>query len=157
LLINYGGHEMAAGLTIAAENIDAFRERITQVYHEMVHIPPTPTLKIDFEVEKPELLELRNVESISMLEPFGNGFLPPVLCLRAVRLTAAYPVGGGKHTRMRVEKRGVTLDCIFFSNELRTLGVSEGDIVDVAFEPLVNEFRKWRNVQLRIADIRPHQ
>jgi single-stranded-DNA-specific exonuclease len=154
LLINYGGHEMAAGLTIEADKIDEFRARITEVYHEMVKIPPTPTLRVDFEVEKPELLELPNVEALGRLEPFGNSFIPPCLCIRGARLASVMSVGGGKHTRMRIEKKKRTMDCIFFAMEAENMGVAEGDMVDVAFQPQVNDFRR-RTVQLHIMDIRP--
>ncbi|MDR3278447.1 MAG: single-stranded-DNA-specific exonuclease RecJ [Oscillospiraceae bacterium] len=154
LLINYGGHEMAAGLTIAAEKLDEFRARITGVYHEMVKIPPTPTLHVDFEVEKPDLLVLQNVEALGTLEPFGNSFIPPCLCICGARLVSVQSVGGGKHTRMRIQKKNRTMDCIFFAMEAEKMGVVEGDRVDVAFQPQVNDFRR-RTVQLHIMDIRP--
>jgi single-stranded-DNA-specific exonuclease len=156
LLINFGGHEMAAGLTVAAEKIDEFRARITEVYHEMVKIPPTPTLRVDFEAEKPELLNLKNVEALGKLEPFGNAFIPPCLCIRGARLVSVQSVGGGKHTRMRIEKNNRSMDCIFFAMEAEKMGVREGDAVDVAFQPQVNDFRR-RTVQLHIMDIRPSE
>jgi single-stranded-DNA-specific exonuclease len=156
LLINYGGHEMAAGLTICEENIGEFRRRITEIYHDTIKIPPVPTLRADFEVEKPELLELANVEALEALEPFGNAYLPPCLMLRAARLARVTPVGGGRHTRMRVEKCRRALDCILFGVPAEHLGVREGDLIDIIFEPQVNEFRQRREVQLHVMDIRPN-
>ncbi|MDR0904868.1 MAG: single-stranded-DNA-specific exonuclease RecJ [Oscillospiraceae bacterium] len=157
LLINYGGHEMAAGITIPRENIDEFTRRIREIYHETVKIPPVPTLKVDFEVEKARLLSLENVESLERLEPFGNQNLPPRLVITNARIVLLSPVGNGKHTRLRVEKDHMTFDCIFFSMESSSLGVAEGDAADIVFEPQVNEFRGRKSVQFHVLDLKPHR
>jgi single-stranded-DNA-specific exonuclease len=156
LLQNFGGHEMAAGLTITEANIDQFRDRIVAYYHETIKIPAVPTLRLDFEVVKPDLLALENVTALERTEPFGNGFLPPFLCMRGVVLTSVVPVAGGKHTKLRITKAGKPFECIFFGRSAGELDAVEGDIVDVAFEPQVNEYRGWRNVQLHLFDIKPH-
>ncbi len=156
LLDNFGGHEMAAGLTIAEENVNEFRRRIFEYYHALIKIPPVPTLKVDFEVAKPELLSLENVTALERTEPFGNGHLPPFACFLAVELRSIIPVGGGKHTKLRIIKDKKTFDCIMFNRPADELGVSENMLVDLAFEPAVNEYRGWRSVQLHVIDIRPH-
>jgi single-stranded-DNA-specific exonuclease len=154
LLDNYGGHEMAAGLTISEANIEEFRRRICDYYHETVKIPTDPVLRLDFEVTKPELLTLENLTALERTEPFGNGFLPPFLCMNNVYLQSVIPIGGGKHTKLRVVKNGRFFDCICFNRSAEDLGVVEGMTIDIAFEPVVNEYRGWRNVQLHIIDIR---
>jgi single-stranded-DNA-specific exonuclease len=156
LLINYGGHEMAAGITIARENIDELRRRLAEIYREEIKTRPVPKLFIDFEVEKARLLALENVKALSTLEPFGNGNLPPNMLIRGARVELLSPVGGGKHTRLRIEKDRVSLDCIFFAAEADSLDISEGSRVDVSFAPQLNEFRGRRSVQLHVIDIRPH-
>ena len=156
LLENFGGHEMAAGLTILESNINEFRRRIFEYYHNIIKIPPVPTLILDFEVKKPELLTLENVTALEKTEPFGNGHLPMFTCLLGVQLRSIIPVGAGKHTKLRIIKGKKTFDCIFFNKPAEELGVSENTLVDLAFEPAVNEYRGWRNVQLHVIDIRPH-
>jgi single-stranded-DNA-specific exonuclease len=153
LLINYGGHEMAAGITISRDNIDELRRRMSEIYHSEVETHPAPTLFLDFEVKKPRLLSIANVRALSQLEPFGSGNLPPHMVLREARVAYIAPVGGGKHTRLRVEKADVSLDCIFFAAEADSLNIGEGDDVDVAFAPQLNEFRGRRSVQLHVIDI----
>ena len=154
ILDNYGGHEMAAGVTIPEENIDELRRRLSLYYKE--HSAGfSQGLKIDFEVEKPELLTVQNVEALERLEPFGNGNPPPCLCIKGVEISSAQSIGSGKHTRLRVEKAGKSLDCIFFSMPTEKLGISEGMIADIAFEPQINEFRGRCSVQLHVLDIRP--
>jgi len=154
ILINYGGHEMAAGVTVAEENIEQLRRRISGHYHDIIETVPGSGLKLDFEVEKPELLSLQNIEAMELLEPFGNGNPSPCLCMLGAVLTSAQSIGGGRHSRLKVEKSGVYLDCIFFTVPADDLGVNEGTLVDIAFEPQVNEFRGRRSVQLQLFDIR---
>ena len=154
ILDNYGGHEMAAGVTIAEENIDELRRRITEYYHNKMESAPDPGLKIDFEVEKPELLSIQNVEALELLEPFGVGHPPPSLCIKNARLASIHSIGAGKHTRLKIEKSGRSMDCIFFSMPSENLGVSAGMLVDVAFEPQINEFRGRTSVQLHVFDVR---
>ena len=157
ILIDYGGHEMASGVTIAEENIDELRQRIKEYYHKKVEAEPIPGLKIDFEVEKPELLAIKNVESFELLEPFGYGNPPPNLCIRNALLTAVYSIGAGKHTRFKIEKSGKILDCIYFSMPSEKLEVCEGMLIDVAFDPQINEFRGHTSVQLHVLDVRAAQ
>ena len=154
ILENYGGHEMAAGVTIAEENLGILQQRLTDYYNASYLTAPKPGLKLDFEVEKPELLTVRNVESLELLEPFGNGYPPPCMCVRNALVTSAYSIGSGQHMRLRVEKSGKILDCVFFSMTAESLGVSAGMMVDLAFQPQINEFRGRVSVQLHLLDVR---
>jgi len=154
ILDNYGGHEMAAGVTVAEEYIGELRRRITEFYHDNIDVIPHTGLLLDFEVEKPELLILKNIEALDHLEPFGNGNPPPSLCILGAVLVSAQSIGAGRHSKLKVEKSGALLDCIFFSVPAEELGVSEGALVDIAFEPQVNEFKGRCSLQLQLFDIR---
>jgi len=155
ILENYGGHEMAAGVTVAEKNIDDLKKRITAHYNESTVGVPAPSLKIDFEVEKPELLSIPNIEALEHLEPFGNGNPHPRLCMLDTQVTSIQSIGAGKHSKLKIEKSGKQIDCIFFSVPAEDLGVSEGAFANIAFEPQVNEFRGRSNVQLQLVDIKP--
>lgn len=154
LLTNFGGHEMAAGITVREENIPALMERFCCYYYKQVTTAPVPSLEIDLEVVKPGLLSLENLSALGMLEPYGVGNLPPVLCLRNATLTSISSVGNGAHTKIRINKNGESFDCIFFSCTVQELGVRPGDRIDIAFEPQINEFRGRRSVQLLLADVK---
>ena len=156
LLLNYGGHEMAAGVTVERDKIDLLRERLAEIYHEEILVKPKSSLYIDFEVHKGKLLELQNVEALWRLEPFGNGNNPPHLMICGARVTLLTSVGTGKHTRLRVEQGRTSFDCIYFGVEAEMLGFTQGDYIDIAFEPHINEFRGHRSVQLHVMDIRAH-
>jgi len=154
LLESFGGHEMAAGVTIAEGNIGELARRINRYYFENIGPEPTPGLRLDFEVEKPELLTVQNLEAMGRLEPFGNGNPHPSLCIMNAEISSATSIGEGKHTRLKLEKTGKSLDCIYFSMPSVDMGVSVGMLVDVAFEPQINEFRGRTSVQLHVLDIR---
>ncbi|MDR1821619.1 MAG: single-stranded-DNA-specific exonuclease RecJ [Oscillospiraceae bacterium] len=156
LLINYGGHDMAAGVTIKTENIPIFRERLSEIYHNEIHIPPEPTLLADFIVDKPEkMLTIKNIADISEIEPFGPGNIPPLLVMKDAELIVCQAIGGGLHTRLVLGAGGTRFNAIFFGIAPEAIGVGAGEKCDLAFEPMINEFRGTRSVQLRLFDVRP--
>ncbi|MCL2391114.1 MAG: single-stranded-DNA-specific exonuclease RecJ [Oscillospiraceae bacterium] len=155
ILDNFGGHEMAAGLSISDGKIESFKKRMAAYYSDNIDTIPAPELKLDFEVTKPELLSVQNIQALEMLEPFGNGNPSPSLYMSGAEISSTQSIGAGKHTRLRLEKSGSSLDCIFFSMPSEDLGVSVGSLVDAAFEPQINEFRGRSSVQLRLIDIKP--
>jgi single-stranded-DNA-specific exonuclease len=154
ILVNYGGHERAAGVTVSEDNIEELRKRVILYYQNCAEAVSETDLKLDFEVEKPELLTIKNIAALDSLEPFGSGNPSPCLCIRNAVVSSAQSIGSGKHSKLRIEKSGKMLECIFFSASTEDLGISKGMSVDVAFEPQVNEFRGRSNVQLQLCDIR---
>ena len=65
-------------------------------------------------------------------------------------------VGGGKHMRLRLRCGRTAVNAIYFSASPETASIQQGDLVDVAFNPQINEFRGERSVQMNILDIRPY-
>lgn len=155
LLESYGGHELAAGFTITRENIPAFRERVTalaQAYYKDDSI--RTVLEADCAV-KPEMLTVSNIASLSQLEPCGNGCAKPLLVVEDMVVERISQVGSGRHMRLRLRSGWYTLQGIWFSTNANTASVAEGDVVDVAFLPQINEYRGERTAQLNVVDIRP--
>jgi len=155
LLESYGGHELAAGFTITRSNIPAFREQICALaagYYQ----DDAPRTQLDVDCAIPaELLTIRGIESLQVLEPCGNGCPKPVLMLKNLTIDRLQQVGGGRHMRLRLRAGQTILNAIYFSANPETASVQTGDLVDIAFVPQINEFRGERNVQMNILDIRP--
>lgn len=150
-LDKFGGHALAAGLTIAPGQIPAFRRALSDaVAEEMAAYQPA--LRVDFAAEPGELT-LGEVRSLRVLEPYGMGNPQPVLRLNRVRAAEIVPIGNGKHLRLTLE-RGGKFGCVYFGKTERDLAFVAGDLVDVAFTPDINDFR-GESVQLLIKDIRP--
>ena len=154
-LTSFGGHEMAAGLTIRRDRIDALRSRLAAYYREHEGDRLQPHLLVDFCVEDPALLTLEEVEGLGSMAPWGVGNPPPVLCMRNVVAESVIPIGGNQHVKLVASKNGSRFDCVFFGVTAKELAIHPGSLVDLAFQPAVNDFRGCRSVQLLLRDVRP--
>ena len=155
LLESYGGHELAAGFTIHRDQISQFRQEICRLARDFYNDDtPRTVLEADCTVS-PELLTLPNVQSLNQLEPCGNGCPKPVLVTKELVLDRVIPVGNGKHMRLRLRNDRYLLQGIWFSSATELPSLQEGDLVDVAYIPQINDFRGEQSVQLNIQDVRP--
>ena len=155
LLESYGGHELAAGFTITRQQIPTFRKEICRLAGAYYTDEVCRTqLDVDCAIT-PELLTARGIESLSALEPCGNGCPKPVLMMEKLTIDRISMVGGGRHMRLRLRDRYHTINAIYFSATPETASVQPGDLVDVAFSPQINEFKGERAVQMNVLDIRP--
>ncbi len=155
LLESYGGHELAAGFTISRQQIPAFRSQICDLasaYYQ--DDTPRTVLDIDCAIG-PEMLTISGIESLSVLEPCGNGCPKPVLMMKKLTVERINLVGGGRHMRLRLRSGRYGINAIYFSATPDTASIQPGDLVDVAFSPQINEFRGERSVQMNVLDIRP--
>ncbi|NCC69601.1 MAG: single-stranded-DNA-specific exonuclease RecJ, partial [Clostridia bacterium] len=155
-LESFGGHAFAAGLNIKPENIGAFRNALAEYYTAN---PPTerPAVEPEILICDPAVLSMEGVESLNELEPCGSGNERPLMCICNAVLESLTPIGNGKHLRMRISKKGVLFDCVFFSHSIDNIGISKGAAVDVCFTPQINDFHSRRSVQLLVNDIRPSE
>ena len=155
LLEGFGGHELAAGFTIAEENIPDFRakmQRLSAIWrreHQSVS-----TLSVDAVLVDAGLLTLENVADLQRLEPFGTGNPQPIFVLTGVTVSSITPVGKGRHTRLKVARDGCSFDAILFSFPPESTGLQPGCRADLAFYPQINQFRGNCTVQLTLADLR---
>ncbi|MBO7739689.1 MAG: single-stranded-DNA-specific exonuclease RecJ, partial [Oscillospiraceae bacterium] len=133
-LEGFGGHALAAGLTITRENIPAFTEAIGEYYLANPG-QGEKSLDIDLCADSPELLTMPCVEDLELMEPCGTGNARPTLCMTRAYLSSMSPIGGGRHLRLLVEKFGHSYECVFFSRTAAELGVQVGSWVDIAFFP----------------------
>ena len=155
LLESYGGHELAAGFTISRSQIPEFRNRICQIA-STYYCDDTPRTILDIDCAIPaEMLTISGIDSLTALEPCGNGCPKPVLMMKNMTVERINLVGGGRHMRLRLRSGRYTIGAIYFSATPASASIAQGDIVDVAFNPQINEFRGDRTVQMNVIDIRP--
>ena len=155
LLESYGGHELAAGFTIARHNIPRFRDDICAIAAEYyADSGPRTVLDIDCTIP-PELMTVRSIEALNILEPCGNGCPKPVFAMERLTVDRITMVGGGRHMRLRLKNGHHTINAIYFSATPETASIEHGDLVDVAFNAQINDFRGERTVQMNVLDIRP--
>ena len=155
LLESYGGHELAAGFTIHRDNISEFRRQVCALAASYFS-DDTPRTVLDMDCAvPPEMLTISGIDSLNVLEPCGSGCPKPVLMMEGLTIDRITMVGNGRHMRMRLRTGRYSFNAIYFSANPESASVQAGDVVDVAFNPQVNEFRDERSVQMNIIDIRP--
>lgn len=151
-LISGGGHEMAAGLVIREEMIDAFREKFDRYVLESTTADQLrPVLEVDAEVEFPELT-LDLLDSYEQLEPFGNSNPQPVFMSRRVMLSEAPRHLQGNHLRLSLRQGACECDAMYFNGGHVKLPDPPWDI---AFTIDRNVWRGRTSVAISIQDIRP--
>lgn len=154
LLVRFGGHELAAGLSVTRENVDAFRRRINEyARRQLGDRPLTVTLDADCEVEVADLT-MPLAKELETLEPFGVANPTPTFLLREVRILRTVAMGGGKHTKLTVEKDGAVLTAVWFGRSPAELPFDSGEPVDLLFHLNVNEFQNVTSLQLLVQDAR---
>ena len=154
-LESYGGHALAAGLSVHRKDLDAFRSAL-QTYYESNPPGRLPDLECELLIGDERLLSLESVGALSDLEPYGNCNPKPLMCMTGLILDGITPIGGGKHLRLRFTAGSRSFDGIFFAHTLQQLGLHQGAVVDVAFTPQINHFRDQHTVQLLVTDVREH-
>lgn len=154
LLEKFGGHELAAGLTIKASNIEAFRKRINE--YAKNHISETmltPTIMIDAAIKAP-FITIETVRDINNLQPFGVDNPTPAFMVRKIKIHKISVMSEGKHLRMTLLKDGKYLDSVGFGMGEYYHHLEEGDYIDVAFALDINDYKGFQNVQLILKDIK---
>jgi single-stranded-DNA-specific exonuclease len=131
LLPKHGGHAMAAGFSIKAKDIDAFRERLDAIVREMLGgVRPVPTLNVDAAID-PSALTPRLALELAMLEPCGALNPRPHLLLRDVRVYGIRQVGvDSDHLRCKITVGKFTFDAMAFRRGDRADAMTDAGRVD---------------------------
>ncbi|MBQ0091954.1 MAG: single-stranded-DNA-specific exonuclease RecJ [Clostridiales bacterium] len=157
LLTEYGGHELAAGLSIERSKIEEFRKRINEYASQFLTRSDTALpLEIECRVDFSDIT-MKGIEEMQTMEPFGLQNPQPVLMMRHVAISDIVPLSEGKHCKFKLrpaDKRFSTeINAIYFSVPA-DLHLCEGNIVDVVFTADINEYMGIRSPQLTVKAIR---
>ncbi len=149
MLLSFGGHRFAVGLTIENENIEPFKSKFEELVSQ--GCKPSdfiPTVRIDLEVPL-QTLQRELLEELSLLAPFGASNPNPVLCSGELTVMDSKIVGED-NLKLKV-KEGSVYDAIGF--RMGHLHPLESNRVKIAFVPRINEWQGVRNIQLELRDI----
>jgi single-stranded-DNA-specific exonuclease len=154
LLERYGGHQMAAGLTIMRGRLDEFRERFGDVARQRLGPDDLgPEQRVDLELRLPEVT--RELERLCRyLEPCGQGNPSPVFGVRGIRFTSRSVVGNG-HLKGALDDGSCRLWAIGFQWADRVPWLSDG-LVDAAFRIECDEWNGLSSLQARLCALTPH-
>jgi len=154
LLERYGGHHMAAGLTIRRDRLTAFRERFGAIARETLGPDELgPEQRVDLEIGLGEAT--RDLERLCRyLEPCGAGNATPVFGVRGVRFAGRARVGSG-HLKGTLDDGTTRLPAIGFQWADRVAWLGDG-LVDAAFRLECNEWNGHTTLQARLCALSPH-
>lgn len=153
LLVKFGGHELAAGLSVRRADLDNFKKRLTEYASEhLSDAQLSSSLEADDELSPVDITK-RQAEEIALLEPYGVGNQMPLFVLRDVEVANVVSVGEGKHTRLVLRLDGADVTAMCFRATLEELDVYPGDRVDVAFNLDLNEYQNVKTAQLIVKEL----
>ena len=154
LLIQFGGHQAAAGFSIKEDKIPALRERLAQYCKE--HLAETdylPIVDIDSQVAIDDI-DVPLIEEIETLEPYGMANPTPVLALEEATISDLFLMGQQKkHAKVLLEREDSTIDAIAWNRPDLHASFFPGDRVKVAFTVQKNEWNGHVSPQLMIQDM----
>ena len=155
LLIRYGGHMYAAGLSIAQENVDRFRREFVEVSNRILTDDDVvPKLHIDLEIELTDIDDTF-MDNIEAFAPFGPQNMRPVFLTRNCEVSAQPYVVGNNHLKMRIRKGEAQFDVIGFGfGDMAHVISSRGCMVDVVYVVEYNTYHNVTRKQIRLKDIR---
>ncbi len=152
LLTSFGGHELAAGVSLTPENVAEFRRRINEWAAEHYPEMPTATLQIDCKLS-PAQVRPSILDTIATLEPFGSGNALPQFALCKMQVADITPVGNGKHLRISVKRDGASLNVMWFHMTADRCPFTRGDTIDLACTLDRNEYHGNVSVSVIIKDV----
>jgi len=151
LMVQFGGHPMAAGLSIEEENIEKFREQLNQNC-TLTEEDLRPKIVID--VAMPiSYITKELVEQISLLEPFGKGNVKPIFAQKGLRVLDSNIIGKNKNVvKLKLlDPQGAIIEGIYFGEADDFMNfIREKDSISVTYYPEINRFRGRESLQIII-------
>jgi len=156
-LTKFGGHAMAAGLALPSANLDAFRDALIKQVNAVLAVEDmVQRVRIDAPIRLNDC-GLPVFELLQSLAPFGRGNAKPRLV--AERLTLDRPAqrmgARGKHLSLYLKRDGRSIRAVAWGMGERAEQLPAGAVVDVVFQPAINEWRGNRSAELHVIDLRP--
>jgi len=155
LLIGFGGHKYAAGLTIEKDKIDAFRERFNQISKkQLTDELLQPKLRIDGKIRLNEITP-RLTQLLKLFAPFGPQNMRPIFQTDNLQVVGTPTVVGKNHLKFRVRQDGIVFDAIGFNLGDLIYRIEPGSHnLDLAYVIEENTYLGRTILQLRVKDLR---
>lgn len=152
LLLRFGGHQFAAGMTIATKDLP---ELIRQINGYAAKQPPTMrTLLID-KALKPSEITLERLTEIESLAPFGNENPKPLFLLQGARLEEVMSLSGGKHLRLKFYLENQIFTAVYFGMEYARFYYRPGQLFHLVVRLERNQYQGKERVDIHIVEMRP--
>ncbi|NLA96371.1 MAG: single-stranded-DNA-specific exonuclease RecJ [Clostridiaceae bacterium] len=157
LMEKYGGHARAAGLTLKAENLDAFCRKITQAVEAIPGKERQQAHLADIALTGVEL-QADLIRQFDAFEPTGNGFERPLVWMEDLTIEGMTRVGDGRHLKFAFRTPDPSMrlfDALYFNRSSEEAFYAPGDTVEILAVPEINRWRDQETVQMRLIELRP--
>lgn len=154
VLTKFGGHPKAGGFSFPADRIGDFRQMVYAFCRECYPKMPEYTVSADMEITGDRLTE-EALNSLSQLEPCGEGNQRPVFLLRNCTVESKRALKDGRYTSFELRSGGVKLKALCFGIPFAKFHPEQGSMVDIIAAAELNEFRGVKSVTLKVQEIRP--
>ncbi len=151
ILLKYGGHELAAGVSVSDDMLDTFRQRING--YAASKRAAVPSLNIDLRLN-PAGMSVDMAFAIKTLEPFGMGNPTPIFGIFGVTLEKITAIGGGKHLKLLCRKNGNAFQSVLFGVTPEQFCFVVGDTIDLAVTLDTNLYQGGYNLSIQIKAIK---
>lgn len=153
VLTKFGGHKGAGGFSLPITNIPEFIKCLQEYSKSNFDIMPVYSLKAD-KIISPEELKKDTINSLNMLEPFGEGNNRPLFAMLSVRILDVISLSNGQHTKLKLTYGKTGLYGLLFGTKTADFSFKAGDMLDMLVYPEVNNYNGSSNINIRIADYR---
>lgn len=154
LLLKYGGHKSAAGMTLKAQDIEEFRQELNRYAREHHDKMPAAELIVDKELHIGDI-NVEAVQELSLLEPCGEGNPQPLFLLKNCVIEAIQPLAEDKHVKLKVNFEGKSIYVLYFRMSTERFIYPVGSRVDILANLELNTFRDTVSITVKLKDIRP--
>ena len=154
LFIKFGGHHMAAGMTIEGDNIDAFKKAFESYARKYTNDEkPAREVAIDAVVSFSAITH-EFIHQLDWMEPFGQSNPTPVLSTNSVEvIPGSLRVLNGSHLKCAFKEAGIVIQAIGFQMGTESEWLRQCGKVDIAYTPKINEWRGQTTIQLQLASL----
>ena len=153
VLIQFGGHELAAGITIDTARIEEFKNRFEEAILKIQKDDLEAVIDIDLEVSKKDILG--GITGLNQkLLPFGQKNPEPVYLYRNLKINSLSTLKDDKHLKLGLKDDNFYIDAIGFSLGARRDELKLGDKIDIVGTIGINEFRNQKNIQVILKDFK---
>lgn len=153
ILERFGGHTGAGGLTIRTSRINEFKESIKQYTKENFKVMPLRTLTA-VKVLTTEDLNIKNIENLKVLEPFGEGNPRPLFAMIGWKISEIIPLSEGRHIKLKLKWGNMEISALMFGTSPQNFKLNKGDIGDFLTYLDINEYNGNKSISAKIQDYR---
>ncbi|MBR5227858.1 MAG: single-stranded-DNA-specific exonuclease RecJ [Clostridia bacterium] len=152
-LISFGGHELAAGLSLETKNIEQFADKFESVIYEMKPDEFVKVVDIDILLDTKKI-DFDLIKDVAKLAPFGQKNKMPVFLCKDLKVTSICTLKDNKHLKLCLQDKNICQEAIFFGAGSRRDELVIGDKIDIACTLSVNAFMGNIKIQFMLLDFK---